>query len=87
MELRVASLITALTSELTVSPDKSLQGGLRAARRSVRLLNKLGRSNQVCKKALLLYIYFQTRHILGKFFTQRKLFLIHIAIQLSMHSI
>lgn len=54
MELRVASLISALTSELTVSPDKSLQGGLRAARRSVRLLNKLGRSNQACDMFLRL---------------------------------
>lgn len=55
MELRVASLISALTSELTVSPDKSLQGGLRAARRSVRLLNKLGRSNQVCKNVIFYF--------------------------------
>lgn len=33
--------------ELEVNPDKSLQGGLRAARRAVRLLNQLGRSTQV----------------------------------------
>lgn len=41
------SLINALTVELTVSSEKSFQGGLRAARRSVRLLNLLGRSTQV----------------------------------------
>lgn len=34
--------------ELEVNPDKSLQGGLRAARRAVRLLNQLGRSTQSC---------------------------------------
>lgn len=33
--------------ELEVNPDKSLQGGLQAARRAVRLLNQLGRSTQV----------------------------------------
>lgn len=33
--------------ELEVSPDKSLQGGLRAARRAVRLLNALNKSTQV----------------------------------------
>lgn len=33
--------------ELEVNPDKSLQGGLRAARRAVRLLNQLGRETQV----------------------------------------
>uniref|UniRef100_A0A1B6DF58 Exocyst complex component 8 n=1 Tax=Clastoptera arizonana TaxID=38151 RepID=A0A1B6DF58_9HEMI len=48
MEQRVTSLINALTSELSVSYDKSLQGGLRAARRSVRLLNQLGRTTQAC---------------------------------------
>ncbi|XP_075222918.1 exocyst complex component Exo84 [Lycorma delicatula] len=48
MELRVTSLINVLTSELAVTPDKSLQGGLRAARRSVRLLNLLGRTTQAC---------------------------------------
>lgn len=33
--------------ELEVNPDKSLQGGLRAARKAVHLLNRLGRSRQV----------------------------------------
>jgi len=48
LEQRVTSLINALTAELTVTSDKSFQGGLRAARRSVRLLNQLGRSTQAC---------------------------------------
>lgn len=47
MEARVKSLTEVLMKELEVSPDKSLQGGLRAARRAVRLLNQLGRSTQV----------------------------------------
>lgn len=44
-------LTEVLMKELEVSPDKSLQGGLRAARRAVRILNLLGRSTQVsiCK--------------------------------------
>ncbi|KAJ1524811.1 hypothetical protein ONE63_009682 [Megalurothrips usitatus] len=45
---RARALIEVLMKELEVSPDKSLQGGLRAARRAVRLLNQLGRSSQAC---------------------------------------
>ena len=45
---RNRALIEVLMKELEVSPDKSLQGGLRAARRAVRLLNQLGRSSQAC---------------------------------------
>lgn len=45
---RGRALIEVLMKELEVSPDKSLQGGLRAARRAVRLLNQLGRSSQAC---------------------------------------
>ncbi|XP_060528320.1 exocyst complex component 8 [Cylas formicarius] len=41
-------LIEVLMKELEVNPNKSLQGGLRAARRAVRLLNQLGRSAQSC---------------------------------------
>lgn len=48
VETRVKALTDVLTKELTVSPDKSLQGGLRAARRAVRLLNKLSCSTQAC---------------------------------------
>lgn len=48
VETRIKMLTEVLTKELTVSPDKSLQGGLRAARRAVRLLNKLDRSTQAC---------------------------------------
>jgi len=47
VEARVRALTEVLMKELEVSPDKSLQGGLRAARRAVRLLNQLGRSTQV----------------------------------------
>lgn len=36
-----------LTKELQVSPDKSHKGGLRAARRAVRILNQLDKSSQV----------------------------------------
>ncbi|KDR14056.1 exocyst complex component 8 isoform X2 [Zootermopsis nevadensis] len=48
VEARVKALTEVLMKELEVSPDKSLQGGLRAARRAVRLLNQLGRSTQAC---------------------------------------
>ncbi|KAJ9594195.1 hypothetical protein L9F63_014355, partial [Diploptera punctata] len=48
VELRAKNLTEVLMKELQVSPDKSLQGGLRAARRAVRLLNQLGRSTQAC---------------------------------------
>ncbi|PNF29096.1 Exocyst complex component 8 [Cryptotermes secundus] len=48
VEARVRALTEVLMKELEVSPDKSLQGGLRAARRAVRLLNQLGRSTQAC---------------------------------------
>jgi exocyst complex component 8 len=45
----VRSLTEVLMKELEVSPDRSFQGGLRAARRAVRLLNMLGCSTQACK--------------------------------------
>ncbi|KAJ4432975.1 hypothetical protein ANN_15232 [Periplaneta americana] len=48
VETRAKALTEVLMKELEVSPDKSLQGGLRAARRAVRLLNQLGRSTQAC---------------------------------------
>ncbi|PSN36893.1 hypothetical protein C0J52_11426 [Blattella germanica] len=48
VEMRAKNLTEVLMKELEVSPDKSLQGGLRAARRAVRLLNQLGRSTQAC---------------------------------------
>lgn len=41
--------------ELEVNPDKSLQGGLRAARRAVRLLNELERSTQVEKREISIH--------------------------------
>lgn len=48
VEQRHNNLTEVLMKELEVNPDKSLQGGLRAARRAVRLLNQLGRSTQSC---------------------------------------
>ncbi|KAJ3653241.1 hypothetical protein Zmor_012503 [Zophobas morio] len=48
VELRHNNLTEVLMKELEVNPDKSQQGGLRAARRAVRLLNQLGRSTQSC---------------------------------------
>lgn len=46
---RVKNLVDVLTSELQVSPGRSLQGGPRAARRAVGLLMKLGKSSQACE--------------------------------------
>ncbi|KAF4533158.1 hypothetical protein B566_EDAN001700 [Ephemera danica] len=45
---------TESTNQLQGSPDRSLQGGLRAARRIVRLLNLLGCSTQACELFLKL---------------------------------
>lgn len=53
VDQRRLALTEVLMKELEVSPDKSLQGGLRAARRAVRLLNELERSTQVSKGATL----------------------------------
>ncbi|CAB3360658.1 Hypothetical predicted protein [Cloeon dipterum] len=49
IDARVRSLTEVLMKELEVSPERSFQGGLRAARRAVRLLNLLGCSTQACK--------------------------------------
>ncbi|XP_050436948.1 exocyst complex component 8 [Adelges cooleyi] len=48
LEERIHALTLALTKELQVSPDKSHKGGLRAARRAVRILNQLDKSSQAC---------------------------------------
>ncbi|XP_050306757.1 exocyst complex component 8 [Anthonomus grandis grandis] len=48
VELKQSNLIDMLMKELEVNPEKSLQGGLRATRTAVRLLNQLGRSTQSC---------------------------------------
>lgn len=48
VEERRTNLINLLMKELEVNPEKSLQGGLRATRTAVRLLNQLGRSTQSC---------------------------------------
>lgn len=47
IESRRKHLIDVLMKELEVSPDKSLQCGLRAGRRAVRLLNQLNKTIQV----------------------------------------
>lgn len=49
VENRKDVLISVLLSELNVSAEKSLQGGLRASRRAVRLLNQLNKSTQACE--------------------------------------
>ncbi|KAL0277788.1 UNVERIFIED_CONTAM: hypothetical protein PYX00_004953 [Menopon gallinae] len=54
VENRKRNLIDILLKELEVSPDKSLQGGLRAARRAVRLLNTMNKSTQACDLMLKL---------------------------------
>lgn len=54
MESRRKSLIDVLLKELEVGPDKSLKGGLRAARRPVRLLKLLNKSTQACELFLQL---------------------------------
>lgn len=54
VEQRRNHLTEVLMKELEVSPDKSQQGGLRAARRAVRLLNQLGRSTAACNLFLKL---------------------------------
>lgn len=54
VDQRHLHLTEVLMKELEVSSDKSLQGGLRAARRAVRLLNQLGRSTQACSLFLKL---------------------------------
>lgn len=45
---RVKQLTEGLRSELQVSPERSLRGGPRAARRAVLQLIRLGKSAQVC---------------------------------------
>jgi hypothetical protein len=48
IEHRVKTLTDVLVSELRVSPERSLRGGPRAARRAVTQLIKLGKSAQAC---------------------------------------
>ena len=44
---RIKQLTEGLMSELQVSPERSLRGGPRAARRAVAQLIRLGKSSQV----------------------------------------
>jgi len=46
---RVKLLTEALMGELQVSPERSLRGGPRAARRAVVQLIRLNKSSQVCE--------------------------------------
>lgn len=54
---RIQTLTLALTKELQVSPDKSHKGGLRAARRAVRILNQLDKASQVYIVVLIILFY------------------------------
>ena len=45
IENKISELVDALTSELNVAPDRSLQTGPRASRRAVSLLLRLGKSS------------------------------------------
>uniref|UniRef100_A0A0A9YHQ1 Exocyst complex component 8 n=1 Tax=Lygus hesperus TaxID=30085 RepID=A0A0A9YHQ1_LYGHE len=49
VDVRTQTLIDVLLGELSVDGDKSLQGGLRATRRSVRILNQLDKSALACE--------------------------------------
>ncbi|XP_014245225.1 exocyst complex component 8 [Cimex lectularius] len=49
IESRTQLLSDTLLGEMSVSNEKSLQGGLRATRRSIKLLNQLGKSSQACE--------------------------------------
>ncbi|KAG0727971.1 Exocyst complex component 8 [Chionoecetes opilio] len=49
LESRVKSLVEVLQAELRVTPDKSLQGGPRAARRATTLLVHLNKSSEACE--------------------------------------
>nr|CAG4640667.1 EOG090X021B [Eulimnadia texana] len=48
IDSRVNQLGQVLANELRVSPDKSLQGGPRAARRALMLLTRLGKATLAC---------------------------------------
>ncbi|KAK8740546.1 hypothetical protein OTU49_002961, partial [Cherax quadricarinatus] len=49
LEGRVRGLVEVLQAELRVTPEKSLQGGPRAARRATTLLVHLNKSSQACE--------------------------------------
>ncbi|XP_015927483.1 exocyst complex component 8 [Parasteatoda tepidariorum] len=48
IENRTKQLVNILSEELKVSPDKSLHGGPRAARKAVGVLVRLGKSSRAC---------------------------------------
>lgn len=58
-------------SELQVTPERSLRGGPRAARRAVAQLIRLGKSAQVCIYSYFYYFQIPMR-ILEKFICESK---------------
>ncbi|KAI5703336.1 hypothetical protein M8J75_010558 [Diaphorina citri] len=54
LNARVETLTAMLTKELEVTPDKSLQGGLRSARPFIRVLNQLNKTSLSCDLFLAL---------------------------------
>lgn len=54
IEHRIKQLTEVLMHELQVSPERSIRGGPRSARRAVAQLIRLGKSVQVTAKALYL---------------------------------
>uniref|UniRef100_T1J4C7 Exocyst component Exo84 C-terminal domain-containing protein n=1 Tax=Strigamia maritima TaxID=126957 RepID=T1J4C7_STRMM len=59
VDQRLTNLTGVLTNELKITPDKSLQGGPRAARRAVQLLIRLGKSGQASN----LYLLYRSAHL------------------------
>ena len=74
IDSRIRQLSEVLMNELRVSPDKSLQGGPRAASRAVLLLSRLGQASQACdlflkhRSALLKHNLRQLKTEGGRFF-------------------
>lgn len=64
---KISELVDALTSELNIAPDRSLQTGPRASRRAVGLLVRLGKSSL----AIRLFLE-QRRRLLKYYFKQQK---------------
>uniref|UniRef100_A0A8D8R4X4 Glypican-4 n=1 Tax=Cacopsylla melanoneura TaxID=428564 RepID=A0A8D8R4X4_9HEMI len=54
LDTRVDTLTVMLTKELKVTPEKSLQGGLRSARPFIRVLNQLNKASLSCDLFLAL---------------------------------
>ena len=63
--IKEEALVAVLRSELKVTPDKSLQGGPRTARRAVHLLVSLGRSIEA-RDLLLVHRWDLDSHIVRR---------------------